>query len=211
MGPPARVGRLLREPFRVLGLKARLERGEELAYDEGLMAGRVVMSTPEQGLRALAAARAAQPAWSRVPLDDRLELLDGVYRAVVDRRAELVDLPVAEGHPVRPATWEVASAACAFHPDSVADFTEQLGRPARASAGRRGPRRAGAGLGGPARASARVAAVSWATCGESIPGRLQPAAGVAAAPAGGADGGSRPPCRLLRLLPGTQWDGRLPW
>ncbi|MFE1416241.1 aldehyde dehydrogenase family protein [Streptomyces sp. NPDC058746] len=132
-----RVGRLLREPFRVLGLKARLERGEELPYDEGLMAGRVAMSAPEQGLRALAAARAAQPGWSRVPLEDRLELLHGVYRAVVDRRAELVDLLVAEGHPVRLAAWEVASVACAFHPDSVADFTDQLVRPERTSAGRR--------------------------------------------------------------------------
>lgn len=132
-----RVGQLLREPFRVLGLKARLERGEDLPYDDRLLAGRVAMSTPEQGLRALAAARAAQPAWARVPLADRLELLHGVHRAVVERREELTGLLVAEGHPVRLAAWELASVAASFHPDSVADFAERLREPERTAAGRR--------------------------------------------------------------------------
>uniref|UniRef100_A0AAU2JME4 Aldehyde dehydrogenase family protein n=1 Tax=Streptomyces sp. NBC_00049 TaxID=2903617 RepID=A0AAU2JME4_9ACTN len=132
-----RVGQLLRAPFEVLGLKARLERGEDLPYDDRLLAGRVAMSTPDQGLRALAAARAAQPAWAGIPLADRLELLHGVHRAVVERYDELIGLLVAEGHPVRLAAWELASVACAFHPDSVADFAAQLRQPERTVAGRR--------------------------------------------------------------------------
>ncbi|MGW7461766.1 aldehyde dehydrogenase family protein [Streptomyces sp. NPDC054797] len=132
-----RVGQLLREPFEVLALKARLERGEDLPYDDRLLAGRVAMSTPEQGLRALAAARAAQPGWARVPLDDRLELLHGIHRAVTERYAELKALLVAEGHPVRLADWELASVAAGFHPDSVADFAAQLRQPERTAAGRR--------------------------------------------------------------------------
>ncbi|MFD3808942.1 aldehyde dehydrogenase family protein [Streptomyces sp. NPDC058619] len=132
-----RVGQLLREPFRVLGLKARLERGEDLPYDDRLLAGRVALSAPEQGLRALAAARAAQPAWARVPLADRLELLHGVRQAVAERHDELSALLIAEGHPVRLAAWELASLACAFHPDSVAEYAAQLEQPERISAGRR--------------------------------------------------------------------------
>ncbi|MEU9085717.1 aldehyde dehydrogenase family protein [Streptomyces sp. NPDC048357] len=132
-----RVGQLLREPFEVLGLKARLERGEDLPYDDRLLAGRVAMSTADQGLRALAAARTAQPAWARIPLDGRLELLHGVHRAVRERYDELTDLLVAEGHPVRLAAWELASVTCAFHPDSVSDFAAQLGQPERTAAGRR--------------------------------------------------------------------------
>lgn len=143
-----RVGQLLREPFEVLGLKARLERGEDLPYDDRLLAGRVAMSTPEQGLRALAAARAAQPAWAGVPLGDRLELLHGVHRAVVERREELTALLVAEGHPVRLAAWELASVAASFHPDSVADFAERLREPERTAAGRMDPHGAQAGRGG---------------------------------------------------------------
>ncbi|MGW0390747.1 aldehyde dehydrogenase family protein [Streptomyces sp. NPDC003042] len=132
-----RVGQLLREPYEVLALKARLERGEDLPYDDRLLAGRVAMSTPEQGLRALAAARAAQPGWARVPLADRLDLLHGIYRAVTERREELTGLLVAEGHPLRLAAWELASVASTFHPDSVADFAAQLRQPERTSAGRR--------------------------------------------------------------------------
>ncbi|MET9469457.1 aldehyde dehydrogenase [Streptomyces sp. NPDC006544] len=132
-----RVGQLLREPFEVLGLKARLERGEDLPCEDRLFAGRVALSSPEQGLRALAAARAAQPAWARVTLADRLELLHAVHRAVVERRDELIALLVAEGHPVRLAGWELDSVACAFHPDSVADFAARLREPERTSVGRR--------------------------------------------------------------------------
>lgn len=128
-----RVGQLLRAPFEVLGLKARLERGEDLPYDDRLLAGRVALSSPEQGLRALAGARAAQSAWARVPLADRLELLHAVHRAVVERRDELTALLVAEGHPVRLAGWELDSVACAFHPDSVADFAARLREPERTS------------------------------------------------------------------------------
>ncbi|MER5486704.1 aldehyde dehydrogenase family protein [Streptomyces sp. NPDC002812] len=132
-----RVGQLLREPFEVLGLKARLERGEDLPYDDRLLAGRVALSAPEQGLRALTAARAAQPGWAAVPLADRLELLHGIHRAVVERREELTGLLVAEGHPVRLAAWELDSVAASFHPDSVADFAARLREPERTSAGRR--------------------------------------------------------------------------
>lgn len=132
-----RVGQLLREPYRVLRHKTQLERGEDVPYDDTLLAGRVAQSTPEQGLRALAAARAAQPGWARVPLATRLELLHGIYRAVTERADELTALLVAEGHPVRLAAWELASVACAFHPDSVADIAAQLRRPEAVAAGRR--------------------------------------------------------------------------
>ncbi|MFF5801960.1 aldehyde dehydrogenase family protein [Streptomyces sp. NPDC012746] len=132
-----RMGRLLREPYEVLALKARLERGEDLPYGEDVIAGRVARSTPEQGLRALAAARAAQPGWARVPLADRLELAHGVYRAVVEHADELTGLLVAEGHPVRLARWELASVRCGFGPDSVADFARRLVEPEQAVGGRR--------------------------------------------------------------------------
>ncbi|MEV6398673.1 aldehyde dehydrogenase [Streptomyces sp. NPDC051907] len=121
-----RGGESLPAPRATRELEARLERGESPPDAERVMAGRVALSTSEQGVRALAAARAAQPAWARTPLADRLEFMRSVYEEVTDRHDEILDVLVAEGHPVRLARWELASVACAFHPESVAALAAQL-------------------------------------------------------------------------------------
>ncbi|MBB5867441.1 acyl-CoA reductase-like NAD-dependent aldehyde dehydrogenase [Allocatelliglobosispora scoriae] len=115
----ARTSALLADPLTVGRLTLNRERdgGDE---DDERLAGRVAVATAEQVAEALRAARAAQPEWGRRPLAERLELAGLIYRELVRRADELIDVLVDEGHPVRLARWELSGMLASFHPDSVA-------------------------------------------------------------------------------------------
>ncbi|MFG2006854.1 aldehyde dehydrogenase family protein [Spirillospora sp. NPDC048911] len=125
-----RVGDALEAPYDMAVLKAALDTGEAGpgAAAHPAVVGRVALGTADQRHRAVAAARAAQPGWAAAPATERLGLVTAFDRALHARQAELVELLVAEGHPVRVARFEVATMLAAVHPCTVADAAAQLAR-----------------------------------------------------------------------------------
>lgn len=117
-----RSSAVLTDTYETVALKARLDRGRARPGDhtDPRLAGRVARSTDEQALAALAAARAAQPAWARVPLDRRLDLVRAFHDLLRERADDLLAVLVAEGSPLRVARWALGAALDLTHPDSVA-------------------------------------------------------------------------------------------
>lgn len=118
----ARASALIRDPLTVGRMVLQRERGQADGEDCGdpRLAGRVALARPDQLARALRAARTAQPAWARVPLDQRLSLVSAFHRRLARRGEEFVDLCVAEGHPLPVARWELSGMLEGSHQDSIA-------------------------------------------------------------------------------------------
>ncbi|GIG61970.1 putative aldehyde dehydrogenase [Longispora fulva] len=114
------------DTFDTLALKARLEEGADAAPGETRIAGRVALSTAGQGAEALRLARAAQPAWARVPLADRLAFLAAFHHDLRKNEDEFIGVLVAEGHPVQLARWELSGVLAATHPTMIARISAQL-------------------------------------------------------------------------------------
>ncbi|GAA2636681.1 aldehyde dehydrogenase family protein [Actinomadura fulvescens] len=125
-----RVGDALEAPYDMAVLKAALDTGEAGpgAAAHPAVVGRVALGTADQRHRAIAAARAAQPGWAATPATERLGFVTAVHRALQARQAELLELLVAEGHPVRVARFEIATMLAAVHPRTTADAAAQLCR-----------------------------------------------------------------------------------
>ncbi|NJQ00462.1 aldehyde dehydrogenase [Streptomyces sp. PLAI1-29] len=117
-----RSGAMLLDTYETVALKARLDhdRATPADHDDPRLVGRVARSTGEQALVALAAAREAQPAWARIPLDRRLDFVRAVHHRLRERAGELLAVLVAEGHPLPVGRWELSAALNVTHPDSVA-------------------------------------------------------------------------------------------
>ncbi|MFJ1564126.1 aldehyde dehydrogenase family protein [Streptomyces erythrochromogenes] len=116
-----RSSALLREPYDVLALKARLDHDRATREDHAdpRLVGRVARSTDAQAQAALSLARTAQPVWARVPLERRLDLVRAFHHLLRDRAEEFVEVLVSEGHPVRVAQWALSAALSLTHPDTV--------------------------------------------------------------------------------------------
>ncbi|WP_234340383.1 aldehyde dehydrogenase family protein [Streptomyces sp. SCSIO 75703] len=129
---------MLHDTYDVLALKARLDHGRAAPGDatDPRLAGKVARSTPEQVTAALAAARAAQPAWARVPLERRLGFVHAVHRRLRERADDFTGILVAEGHPLRVAEWALSAALDLTHPDTL-DHARSLLRWEGEQAGRR--------------------------------------------------------------------------
>lgn len=123
-----RAGALLHAPYDTMALKARLDCGNATAADpaDPRLAGRVALSTPAQGDAALRLARRAGGEWRRVPLGGRLDFAAAMYDALRERADDLVDVLVAEGHPVTVARWESTVALAALHPESLEHARQAL-------------------------------------------------------------------------------------
>lgn len=113
---------MLLDTYETVALKARLDhdRAGPADHDDPRLVGRVARSTGEQALAALAAAREAQPAWARVPLDHRLDFVRAFHRLLRERAEELMSVLVAEGNPRQVSRWALSAALNLTHPDSVA-------------------------------------------------------------------------------------------
>ncbi|MGC5365337.1 aldehyde dehydrogenase family protein [Streptomyces sp. DT24] len=111
----------LYETYDVLALKARLDhcRAQPEDHTDPRLAGKVARSTGTQALAALSSARAAQPAWARVPLERRLDFVRAFHHLLRDRAEEFIAVLVSEGHPVRVADWALSAALNLTHPDTV--------------------------------------------------------------------------------------------
>ncbi|MFJ6211864.1 aldehyde dehydrogenase family protein [Streptomyces sp. NPDC092296] len=116
-----RSSAMLQETYEVLALKARLDHHRAAPEDhtDPRLVGRVARSTGTQAVAALALARAAQPAWARVPLERRLDFVRAFHDLLRDRAAEFSAVLVSEGHPVRVADWALSAALNLTHPDTL--------------------------------------------------------------------------------------------
>lgn len=123
-----RMGALLHAPYDTMALKARLDCGNATGSDlaDTRLAGRVALSTPEQGNAALRLARRAGEEWRRVPLQRRLAFVAAVYDAMCERADDVVDVLVSEGHPVRVARWELTVALSMIHPETLEHARQSL-------------------------------------------------------------------------------------
>ncbi|MDJ1135802.1 aldehyde dehydrogenase family protein [Streptomyces iconiensis] len=110
---------LLEDVFTGVQLKRKLERDPDSeAAGHPYVAGRVAVASDEENRRALEAAAKAAPEWAATPLDERMRL-GGLFRETLEaHRQELLDLLVAEAHPVRLARWELSCLAQVFSRES---------------------------------------------------------------------------------------------
>lgn len=96
------------DAFGAIRLKRALSGSDEPDHTDERIVGRVALSSPEQCLEALRAARAAQPEWAAMPWAKRLEFGLLFNEKAMAHREEFVEALIAEGHPRRLAEWEVA-------------------------------------------------------------------------------------------------------
>jgi benzaldehyde dehydrogenase (NAD) len=90
----------------------------EPVYDKatGATLGTYALGDTADVERAVAAARAAQPAWARTPPDDRAALLRAIAAGLVDRREEIADMLVRETGAIRAkADGEIGGAVRKLH------------------------------------------------------------------------------------------------
>ncbi len=129
---------LFDDAFGAIALKRALDSGAAPDAEDSRICGRIALTTEEQSLEALRAARAAQAQWARRPLSERMHLGHEVHRRLKARKDEFIDVLVAEGHPYRLAEWEVAGAiqgsspqTLAFNASMMEQRSEHLGREVR--------------------------------------------------------------------------------
>ncbi|RDG38089.1 aldehyde dehydrogenase family protein [Streptomyces corynorhini] len=115
-----RASSLLGDAFGAIRLKRALAAGNEPEPADDRVVGRVALSTTEQCLEALRAARAAQREWAAVPLARRMEFGALFHKKAVARQDEFVEALIAEGHPRRLAEWEVAGVIQGSSPETFA-------------------------------------------------------------------------------------------
>ncbi|TDQ25106.1 aldehyde dehydrogenase (NAD+) [Raoultella sp. BIGb0149] len=95
--------------------------------------GRVRLADERDAERAIAAAKAAFPAWSRTTKEERLAVLERMYLAVQAREADLLEAIVTEyGAPASRSQWMAAWPAQTIRQAMVTlerfEFVEQAGR-----------------------------------------------------------------------------------
>ncbi|SDM31014.1 Acyl-CoA reductase [Allokutzneria albata] len=110
-----------------LKLKRELERGFR---DDGhalpAVAARCALTSDAHLQEVLVRAREAAPVWGTFPIETRLRLGERVHQEVLRRRAEFVEVLVAEGHPRRLAEWEIAGVLQGTSPEALALSHRQL-------------------------------------------------------------------------------------
>lgn len=104
-----RSSEFLRDREAAFNRKRKLDLGEEPSpADEKIIAGRCSWGDDGENLAAIEAAARAAKTYGRFPLSRRREILDAIGDRMRAHAPEIIDILVAEGHPVRLAEWEVA-------------------------------------------------------------------------------------------------------
>jgi acyl-CoA reductase-like NAD-dependent aldehyde dehydrogenase len=115
-----RTSAILADVFEALTLKRRLERGSvDVSAAAEFVVGRCALADEQAVAAAAAAAAKAAPAWAAVPLGTRLALAAGIRSRLAARRAELVEVLIAEGSPRMLAEWQVAGLLEIFSAETV--------------------------------------------------------------------------------------------
>ncbi|MBI1758706.1 MAG: aldehyde dehydrogenase [Actinobacteria bacterium] len=131
---------LLDDAFASLTIKRKLEQGRiELSeVPPGVVVGRVAKADPRSVAEALEGAAAAAPEWGAFPLDVRVEAFSaGIYDRLVEHAETVVEMLVAEGHPLELARWEVSGMLDGLGPASREFYRSQMQWEYHDAAGRR--------------------------------------------------------------------------
>ncbi|WP_051871411.1 aldehyde dehydrogenase family protein [Streptomyces sclerotialus] len=121
------AGSLLADVFTSVGLKRALERSPDPrseAAQHPYVVGRVAVAGDAGIDAALKAASAAAPAWAAVPLDRRMALGPLFRERLARHGAELLDLMVAEGTPLRLARWQLGGLLELYGEESCAWYRQ---------------------------------------------------------------------------------------
>ncbi|HVQ92716.1 MAG TPA: aldehyde dehydrogenase [Mycobacteriales bacterium] len=102
-----RASALLRDTRPAFKLKRALELGQPVEPTEDVV-GRCAVASAEDCERALRAARRASHTFRLLPQQTRSQIIIEFNQTLADRKDELIDILMAEGHPRRLAQWEVS-------------------------------------------------------------------------------------------------------
>lgn len=104
-----------------LTLRRQLDLGRVLLEDQapGAIAGRCAFDEVDCSVRAVEAARRAQPALAEIPLEDRIAIAADLHMELRARREELLEILEIEGHPPRLAEWELSGMLAYTCPESL--------------------------------------------------------------------------------------------
>ena len=103
-----RASALVRDAEPAFNLKRALELGQPAEVTNDVI-GRCATGGADMNERALQAAHRASRTFRLLPLETRAKIVLEFNETLADRSDELIEILVAEGHPVRLAQWEVSS------------------------------------------------------------------------------------------------------
>ncbi|WP_024806416.1 aldehyde dehydrogenase [Nocardia sp. BMG51109] len=126
-----RASALLRDEMSALRLKRRLDRGSIETTDDPRIVGRVGVCDRDQIAEAGAAAARAQPGWSAMGMETRLEFARQVGKVIHANADRFVEILTAEGHPKRLAEWEVSGAVSMTSDESLDLYRRQMRQTSR--------------------------------------------------------------------------------
>lgn len=102
-----RASALLRDAEKAFNLKRGLELGQQVEITDDVV-GRCSISRPEDNQLALEAAQRASKIFRALPQKIRSQIIVEFNETLAERSGELIDILMAEGHPMRLAQWEVS-------------------------------------------------------------------------------------------------------
>jgi acyl-CoA reductase-like NAD-dependent aldehyde dehydrogenase len=123
----ARASALMDNTVEVFNAKRALDLDRMSLQDApDYIVGRCAVGDARMGTEALEAASRAKDTWARTSLSTRREFGIALGEAIIERREELADIMVTEGHPRRLAEWEIRGMTSAMSPFSVDWCVEQM-------------------------------------------------------------------------------------
>ncbi|HEY7932901.1 MAG TPA: aldehyde dehydrogenase family protein [Solirubrobacteraceae bacterium] len=123
----ARASELMANTVEAFDVKRALELNRMSAKDApDYIFGRCAIGDARLGNEALEAAHRAKSVWGRSSLSTRREFGITLGDAIIERREELADIMVAEGHPRRLAEWEIRGMTSAMSEISVGWCISQM-------------------------------------------------------------------------------------
>jgi acyl-CoA reductase-like NAD-dependent aldehyde dehydrogenase len=134
------VRALLDDAFASLSLKRNLERGrtDPATVPPGVIVARIARANQAAIDAALVAAAQAAPGWAATSLDVRIDaFMRAVHARLIANADTVVDMLVAEGHPIELARWEVSGMLDGFGPQSQEFYRSQMEIEHTDNAGRR--------------------------------------------------------------------------
>jgi acyl-CoA reductase-like NAD-dependent aldehyde dehydrogenase len=120
---------LLEDVFTSVSLKRALERDPDpasRAAQHRYVIGRCAVIDDDDIDAATDAAAGAVKAWSAFPLADRIELGRRFRDKLVEHRDTILEILVAEAHPITLAKWELTCLLQAVSPESCAFYQQQM-------------------------------------------------------------------------------------
>lgn len=105
---------------------SQLKKGALPDNYKDVIVGKYYVGRPETNARAMEASHEASLAFRHLPLAKRQKILLDIHDLLVAEKKNLINLMVAEGHPVGLAEWEFVGMQAAFHPESIRFYTEEM-------------------------------------------------------------------------------------